>query len=251
MKDIDDIRERVAQACRVLGTLNLTKAATGHISARLPSTDRVFIRARGPEELGVRYTTAEQVIEIDLNGKVVGEAPGLLAPSEVFIHTSLYRARPDVNAVVHVHPSKVVLFTICKKPLLPLFGAYDPSSLRLALDGIPTYERSVTITTPELGADLVRAIGSKNVCLMHGHGITTANGSIEEAALDAISLNELAMMNYEARLLGDAEEISEEDKAYFRTRTDTDRYAAPRGDGRPGGRARAAWKYYTTLTASG
>jgi ribulose-5-phosphate 4-epimerase/fuculose-1-phosphate aldolase len=250
MNDIDDIRERVAQACRVLGALNLTKAATGHVSARLPGTDRIFIRARGQEELGVRYTTPAEVIEIDLDGRAVGDTPGLVAPSEVFIHTSLYRARPDVNAVVHVHPATVILFTICKKPLLPLFGAYDPAGARLALDGIPTYPRSITITTPELGADLVAVIGSKRVCLMRGHGITTANQSVEEAALDAIALNELATINYEAQLLGDPEPISEEDQAVFRSSKESRQYSSA-GDGRPGGRAKALWRYYTTLTASG
>lgn len=250
MTDIDDLRERVAQACRVLGTLNLTKAATGHVSARLPGTDRVFIRARGQDELGVRYTTAGEVIEVDLDGRAIGNPPGLVAPSEVFIHTSLYRARPDVNAVVHVHPATVILFTICKKPLLPLFGAYDPHATKLALDGIPTYERSITITRPELGADLVRAIGSKHVCLMRGHGITTAHQSVEEAALDAIALNELATINYEAQLLGDPEPISEEDQAVFRSGRESRQYSAA-GDGRPGGRAKAVWRYYTTLTAAG
>lgn len=249
MTDIDDIRERVAQACRILGTLNLTKAATGHVSGRIPGTNRIFIRARGPEELGVRYTTAAEIIEVDLDGRAIGNPPGLLAPSEVFIHTSLYRARPDVNAVVHVHPATVVLFTICKTPLLPIYGAYDPPGLQLLLDGIPTYERSITITTPALGEDLVRAIGSKRACLMRGHGITTANRSIEEAALDAIYLNELATMNYQARLLGDPEPISEEDQAVFRERVET-RYAAG-SDGQPSGRARALWRYYTTLTATG
>jgi ribulose-5-phosphate 4-epimerase/fuculose-1-phosphate aldolase len=250
MNEIDDIRERVAQACRVLGTLNLTKAATGHISARLPGTDRVFIRARGQDELGVRYTTPNEIIEIDLDGRPIGKPPGLSAPSEVFIHTSLYRARPDVNAVVHIHPATVVLFTICKKPLLPLFGAYDPSGTKLVLEGIPTYDRSITINTPELGADLVRAIGSKRVCLMRGHGITTANQSVEEAALDAITLNTLATMNYDAHLLGDPEVISEEDQAVFRAEREAPQYSKA-GDGQPGGRAKAVWRYYTTLTAAG
>ncbi len=94
MNDIDDIRERVAQACRVLGTLDLTKAATGHVSARLPGTERVFVRARGGDELGVRYTTPAEVLEIDLDGKAVKEQTGLVPPSEVFIHTSLNTRGP-------------------------------------------------------------------------------------------------------------------------------------------------------------
>lgn len=250
MTEIDDLRERIATACRVVGTLGLAKAATGHISARLPGTNRVFIRARGPQELGVRYTTAKEVIEVDLDGKIVDAPPGLLNPSEVFIHTSIMRARPEVNAVVHVHPPKTVLFTITNTPLEPLFGAYDPAALRLALEGIPTYPRSVTVTTPELGAELVAAIGTKSVCLMKGHGITTVGPSIEDAALEAININELAVMNYEARLLGDVEQISEEDKEYFRKRSDAGRYTEGEA-GKPGERALAVWRYYLSLTASG
>jgi ribulose-5-phosphate 4-epimerase/fuculose-1-phosphate aldolase len=249
MTDIDDLRERLALACRVVGTLGLTKAATGHISARLPGTDRVFIRARGPDELGVRYTTAKEIIEVDLDGKIVDAPKGLLAPSEVFIHSSILKARPEVNAVVHVHPPKIVLFTITNKPLQAIYGAYDPASLRLVTEGIPTYPRSVTVTTPELGAELVRAIGSKTVCLMKGHGITTVDRSIEDAALAAISLNELAVMNYEARLLGTPEEISDEDKAYFAKRSDAGRYAEG-SPGKPGERALALWRYYVTLTGT-
>ena len=242
-----DLRERVAEACRVLGRLDLTKAATGHVSARIPGTDRALVRARGPGELGVRYTTAKQISEVDFDGKAIGAVEaGLESPIEVFIHTAIYRARPEVNAVVHVHPTAVVLFTICNKPLLPLYGAYDPSSLQLALEGIPTYERSILISTPELGADLARAIGQSSTCMMRGHGITTVGASIEEAALAAIHLNDLATVNYQARLLGDPVPISKEDQdAFRRGPTSRGRGAA----GAAGGRVAALWRYYCALTA--
>ncbi len=242
MSDIDDLRVRVAQACRVLGKLELTKAATGHVSARLPGTNRVFMRARGPAEKGVRYTREDQVIEIDLDGNVVDGGAGLTAPVEVFIHTGLYKAKPNVNSVVHVHPPTVVLFTICDKPLLPLFGAYDPNGAKLALDGIPTYPRSILISTPELGDQLARTIGDKPVCLMRGHGITTVGATIEAAALNAIHLNELATMNYRASLLGDPKPISDEDQAAFRA------LQLPRPGSRTGPTAAGLWRYYLALT---
>ncbi len=52
MADLEDLKERVAESCRVLGSLDLTKAATGHVSTRVPGTDRVLIRARGPDADG-------------------------------------------------------------------------------------------------------------------------------------------------------------------------------------------------------
>ena len=81
---------------------------------------------------------------------------GLRGPSEIFIHTEIYRARPEVNAVLHMHPPTVVLFTIVGKPLLPIYGAYDPHSLGLVLEEIPLFDRSVLINTRELGEELVR-----------------------------------------------------------------------------------------------
>jgi ribulose-5-phosphate 4-epimerase/fuculose-1-phosphate aldolase len=242
MSETEDLRMRVAEACRVLARLDLTKGATGHVSARIPGSDRVLIRARGPGELGVRYTTEKQIVEVGLDGKLVGASEaGLEAPIEVFIHTEIYKARPEVNSVVHIHPATVVLFTICNKPLLPLFGAYDPSALALALEGIPTFDRSILVSTPALGDALARAMGKAKTCMMRGHGITTAGATVEEAALYAIHLNELAVMNYQAHLLGEPRPISEEDLATFRTMMQR--------SGGPSARAGAAWRYYRELTA--
>ena len=133
-------------------------------------------------------------------------------PLEVFIHTEVYRARPAVNSVIHIHPPNVVLFTVCDKPLLPIYGSYDPSSLQLLLDGIPTYDRSILIRTPQLGVDLARVMGDKAVCLMRGHGITAAGAGVEDAAMAAIGLAELAAMNYKAYLLGNPRPISKKIK---------------------------------------
>jgi L-fuculose-phosphate aldolase len=93
-----------------------------------------------------------------------------------------------------------------------------------------------------LGHDLAAALGSKNVCLMRGHGITAAGTSIEEAALRAISLNELAEMNYRARQLGEPRPISDEDIATFATRPDAAKKPVNSN------RTEAMWRYYLRLT---
>src|SRR3954471_3625941 len=99
----DDLRIRIARACRVLGKMELTRALRGHISARIPGTNRIFVRARGPAENGVRYTAEDEIVEIGLDGKPVAGMPkGLRTPSEVYIHTEILRARPEVNAVLHL-----------------------------------------------------------------------------------------------------------------------------------------------------
>ena len=234
MTDVKEISERVAQACRVIGKLDLTKAATGHLSMRIPGTDTIAIRARGPDETGVRYTAPEDIIVIDLDGKRLSGRDGLVPPREVFIHTWLYRTRPEVNAVVHAHPPTVVLFTICNKPLMPLYGGYDPSSLRLLTEGIPTYPRSVTVTNDKLGEEFAGVMKGR-ACLMRGHGITTVGTSIEDASLTAIGLNMLADMNYRAHLLGDPQPIPDEE---------IEAYKAPQKKRKD---ADALWRYYCKL----
>src|SRR4029077_14232049 len=108
MKIEDDLRARIAKACRVLGKMELTRGLRGHISARIPGTNRIFVRARGPAESGVRFTTEDEVVEVGLDGKPVASMPqGLRTPSEIFIHTELFRARPEINAVLHLHPPTV------------------------------------------------------------------------------------------------------------------------------------------------
>jgi L-fuculose-phosphate aldolase len=218
--------------------MDLTKAASGHVSQRV-GDDRILIRARGRDELGVRFTTAEQVISVDLDGNKLDGPEGLVPPQEVFIHTCLYRARPEVKCVVHIHPPTVVLFTICDVPLRPIYGAYDPSSLKLVLDGIPTYGRSITISDEALGRDLARIMGGKRACLMRGHGITTAGATVEEATVTAIKLNELAEMHYRAHLLGNPREIDQADIAHFR-----DHFTKTGGSTH----LRSTWRYYAALS---
>jgi ribulose-5-phosphate 4-epimerase/fuculose-1-phosphate aldolase len=211
MADLSKLREMVAQSCRVLGKLNLTKEPSGHVSARVPGEDRVLIKARGPEESGLRFVGARDIITVDFNGKKVAGDDGLDVPQEVFIHTWLYKTRPDVQCVVHVHPLTVVLFTICNKPLQPLYGAYDPSGLRLLVEGLATYPRSITVSSEKLGEEFARAMGDKQACLMRGHGITSAGPNVEEATLTAIKLNDAAVINYQASLLGTPRPIDQED----------------------------------------
>lgn len=238
MTDVDDLRplrDRVAKACRVLGKVELTKSTFGHISVRVPGTDALLIRARGPGESGIRYTAADDVIGVDFDGNKIDGRDDLDVPKEIFIHTWVYRTRPDVQSVLHAHPSTVMMFTICNKPLLPLFGAYDPGCLRLLTEGLSTYPRSVLICTDELGKDLASTMQDRScrACLMRGHGITTCGASIEEATLTAIRLNDLADINYRAHLLGDPQPISEEDVRSFDDVKDT-------------GPA-ASWRYYCRL----
>jgi ribulose-5-phosphate 4-epimerase/fuculose-1-phosphate aldolase len=242
-------RELVAKSCRMLGKLDLTKGGMGHVSQRCPDGKHFLVRAKGFEEVGVRYTTEEHIVKVDLDGKMVAGADGLEPPGEIYIHSWLYKKRPGTNCVVHVHPLTPMLFTICDKPILPLFGGYDPHMLALILEGIPIYDRSITIKNDRLAEEFVAAMGDKRGCLMRGHGITTAGGSVEEATVTAIQINEIAEINYRAHLLGGAKPIPDEDLAEFDERSQGIKAQQKTAPTREGADARRSlwWNYYSRL----
>src|SRR6185437_15528428 len=116
------------------------------------SDDTLLIKGKGPDEVGLRYTSPADVIEVDFNGEKVSGPDGLQPPSESFIHIWLMRNNPEVQSVIHVHPEHAVLLTICEKEIFPIYAAYG-SGVQLALDGVRTYQRSITISNDQLGED--------------------------------------------------------------------------------------------------
>ena len=232
-----ELRRTVALSCRILAMQGLVKETTGHVSARIPGTDRMVIRARGRDESGLLFTREEEVIETDFDGSDVARDAPLGTPRELPIHGESYKARPRVGCVVHAHPPAILLCGIAGIQLRPIFGAYDPSAMQLALDPVPVYPRSITLTRPELAQDMLACMGTRDVCVLRGHGITVVGETIEEATIKAIKLETLARINWHASQPGrEVPTISDEDQAVYRL---------PERGGR--GTAQAVWRYYVQL----
>jgi len=239
------LRDIVARSCRIIGMLELSNPTQGHVSVRIPGEDRLLIRARGPMEAGLYYTTSDEVITVDFDGKLLAGNDGLSVPQEVFIHTELYRARPQINSVIHIHPSTVVLFTICDVPLLPIIGSYNPTALDLLINNrISQYDRSILIRDSALGRELASAVGTTDVCMMRSHGITAVGRDVQEATINAINLFDLAKMNYQARLLGEPRPIPDDDMATFR-RLLVREPPTPQNPGCPSDMVYSLWRFYS------
>ncbi len=235
--------ELVARACRVLGKLDITHAAFGHVSCRLGDSDTMLIKGKGPDEVGLRYTRASDILTVDFNADKVAGAEGLQPPSESYLHLWMYKKNPQVRSVIHVHPEYAVLLTVCGKEVLPIYGAYAPGA-RMAVEGIPTFQRSITIHDDQLGEQFAAFMGDKQAALMRGHGVTVVGSSVEDATVRVMALNHLVSMNYKAHLLGSPQTIPDEDIAEYRR---PERAARTRGSA--GGEAGmlASWKYYCSL----
>jgi ribulose-5-phosphate 4-epimerase/fuculose-1-phosphate aldolase len=185
-----ELRQLVTTAGRILYQQGLTDYL-GHCSARVPGTDQVVIKpkhskkVRSPGELG-----PDDMIVIDLDGNLVegNDAP----PAECFIHTEIYRARPDVQAVVHTHQRAATLLGVVGADLLPVL--HVPAVLT---DGgtMPTWACPLLVSTPELGRKLAAALGTAGLCHLQGHGIVSVAADIRRAAVTAVALEQLAEAN--------------------------------------------------------
>lgn len=201
------IAEDLAQACRVLGAYDMTHDALGHVSYRLED-DTMLIKGKGPNQVGLRYTRPRDIVKVDWDADMVDGPDGLQPPSESFLHIWIYKMRPDVMSVVHVHPEYSVLIGITGKEIYPTYGPYRPGS-NLARDGVPIYPDHRTIGTPEQGEEFAECMGNKDVALMVGHGIAAAGNCIEQSTMNALALETLCRTMYKAYLIGTPKALAE------------------------------------------
>ena len=239
---IQQLTKQIVFSCRIMGDRGVTRGAFGHVSARIPGTDRILIKSKGPNEEALEFTTEKDIIMIDIKGNLLKAAKGKDAPQETAMHLAVYRARTEVMSVIHAHPDWVVALTAAEKPLLPIYAAYNPPGLRLLLEGIPLYGRSVTIINDELGEDFIKVMGDKNACLLLGHGMTTAGNSVEDVTLTTLHVFELARLNYMAYAIGTPKSIPQADIEEYssRWRNRTRRSESSKGE-------HPDWRYFKKL----
>src|ERR1700688_2139583 len=172
----------------------------GHVSARHPTNPNHFLMARS---LAPALVTADDIKEFDLDGNAV-DARGRTVFLERFIHSEIYKARPDVMSVVHTHSPGVIPFSVTKVPLRAMF--HNPSFLAV---GVPVWdirkdfgETDMLVSNPALGESLAQTLGDKPVVLMRGHGDVTVGPSVNMAFFRALYTDVNAKLQSQAIALG-------------------------------------------------
>jgi ribulose-5-phosphate 4-epimerase/fuculose-1-phosphate aldolase len=196
----DDLRDELVTAHRILYHQGLVDYL-GHASVRVPGTDRVIIKPKhSPRIRGLGDLTPADLIVIDLDGRVLEQAAaGEKPPAECFIHTEIYRARPDVTAVVHTHQPAGTLLGIVGAELLPVL--HVPSVFTDGGD-IATWPCPLLVNEPGLGRELAAALGAKRLCHLQGHGVVSVADDLRRAVVSAISVEQLAEANLTIRGTG-------------------------------------------------
>jgi len=172
----------------------------GHVSMRHPKHSERYLLSRS---LAPELVTAGDIMEYDLDSNPVDQRARTMY-LERFIHGEIYKARPEVNAVVHSHSPAVVPFSVSSVALKPI---YHMSAF--LHHGVPVFEirdaagmTDLLVRDPKLGRALALSLGDKPVALMRGHGNVTVGSGIPFAVYFAIYTEVNARLQLQAIGLG-------------------------------------------------
>jgi ribulose-5-phosphate 4-epimerase/fuculose-1-phosphate aldolase len=172
----------------------------GHVSVRHDSNPDRFWLSRS---MAPGLVTANDIMEFDLSGEPV-DAQGRPTYAERFIHSEIYRRRPDVKAIVHSHSPAVIPFGVTSVPLKPIFHMSG-----FLGTGVPIFEirevagdTDMLIRNPALGAALALRLDNRSAALMRGHGSVAVGISLPQVVFRAIYLEVNARLQSEAMKLG-------------------------------------------------
>ena len=174
--------------------------AYGHVSARHDRNPGRYLLAR---DLAPALVTADDILEYDLDSNPL-DARGRLQYRERFIHGEIYKARPDVAAIVHNHSPALIPFSLGKVPLRPVFHM-----AAFVVEGVPVFDaprdlgiHKLLIESPQLGQALARTLGEKPAVLLRGHGAAVVGTSLPMAVGRSVYLERSARIQMDAIALG-------------------------------------------------
>lgn len=184
------LKETFVTTCRILAMEGLADAAF-NISCRF-----------GRNQMMINPVTSPTLVtKENIRLHTLDEQPDMGQ-----LHPSIYKARPDANAIVHVHPPYAIAFSTLGVSYIPIhhYGSLFHGD-RLAIHRSPGQ-----VKTKERGDDIARALGSRRAILQQGHGATTVGKDLKEALLTAIYLEEAMKVLFIAKQMGTPQPLSEE-----------------------------------------
>ncbi|QYJ19970.1 aldolase [Achromobacter sp. ES-001] len=192
------LREQLALTCRILFDGGHDSGLAGQITARTPEAGRYYTQRLG---LGFDEITASNLLVVDEDLRVQ-EGGGMPNPANRF-HSWIYRARPDVNCIIHTHPLHVASLSMLEVPLevshMDNCTLYDDVAFLKDWPGVPVGN--------EEGEIISAALGDKRAILLSHHGMLIAAGSVEEACVLALQFERAARMQLLAMSAGKIQPI--------------------------------------------
>ncbi len=156
----------------------------GHVSGRLPQAAQrdglLFARMR----IAPKPLDPDEVMELDFSCRRVKGAQHV--SGETFIHTEIYKARPDIGGVVHAHPMHVVILSAAGRKL----ETFNPASIAF-LEGVPVLGSNL-IYRAEDGREIAQTLGQGKAVILKNHGAVTIGRTVAEAVVTMYHLERAA-----------------------------------------------------------
>src|SRR4029077_14912238 len=180
------LKEQLILAGKVLVAEGQDDFTRGHISFRLPDEPNLFFMKA--HSIGLDEITMQNILTIDLEGDVV--AGTARRHSEVYIHSEIFRARSDVNCVIHTHPTYSIALSATGRAL----KCYSQPGA-LFYKALGSYTDTINlIRSQTMGAGVARALGNGRAVLLKNHGVVVTGATIAEAVIGTIMLENGAMV---------------------------------------------------------
>jgi L-fuculose-phosphate aldolase len=216
---LEAIRTAIAEAGRELEAARLVQGTAGNLSVRDPSSGSIAIT---PSGIPYRLIQPADVLLISAAGDL---EDGVHRPSsELDMHLALYRARPDVGAVVHTHSPWATTWAVLGHEIPAVHYAIAPMGDALRVAPYATYG------TPELAANVVGTLGADYGVLLASHGVVTVGADLDAAAHNTIQVEFLAEVLWKATQVGDPVILPPEELERVRAQTVSKRSQAPSPD---------------------
>jgi ribulose-5-phosphate 4-epimerase/fuculose-1-phosphate aldolase len=189
------LKQKLIVAGKILVAEGQGDFTRGHISVRMPGNPKLFYMK--PHSVGLDEITMANILTIDLEGEVV--AGKARRHSEVYIHSEIFKARADVNCVIHAHPPYSVALSASGHPV----KAYSQPGA-LFHEAVGVYADTIAlIRNHAMGAGVAKALGPHRAAFLKGHGTAVTGKTIEEAVIAAIMLEHAAMIQMTVEAAGD------------------------------------------------
>ena len=179
-----DLRRDLAFACRILAAEGQGDNIFGHVSARLPGSDRFWMK---PARLGLDEIQPDDLLLLDFSGQVLaGRHP---RHEEFPIQAEVFRARPEVTCVVHTHPRYSIGFAARGVQLRPV----SQEGSFFWPPGVAVFDEFTDLVrTAAQGRAVAATLGRQTALFLRNHGIVVAHLTIHEAVWAALSLERAA-----------------------------------------------------------
>lgn len=198
-----EVRRKIVSFCREMNATGLNQGTSGNISARFEGDMLIT-----PSGVPYAELEPESIVRATLEGEEPRWSGDLKPSSEWHFHRAILKAKPEQGAIVHTHSTFATVLSIARRGIPAchyMIAAFGGPSVRCA--------DYATFGTPELSANVIRAMEDRSACLLANHGMIACGANLDKAMWAAMELETLSKQYFHALQLGDMTVLDDREMA--------------------------------------